>query len=159
MHENRETSETPAVKPGSRPAGEGQSHKARVYVPEESHSGIVPMSHSNKDGNSSAQSGEGRPVIKENARQPNTHPTRSWERVSQGLAGVRRAARNDKEMKFTALLRHLSTKLCLRLHSYGSLKTGLEHGIELVKDGTDRPARSFPSALLQRGDSQAKLQL
>ena len=57
------------------------------------------------------------------------------------------------------LSRHLSTKLCLSLHSCGSLETGLEHGIELVKHGTDGPARSFPSALLQRGDSQAKLQL
>ncbi len=50
MHENRETSETPAVKPGSRSAGEGSGHTARVYVSEESHSGIVPMNHSNKDG-------------------------------------------------------------------------------------------------------------
>ena len=50
MHENRETSRTPAVKPGSRPAGEGKSHTARMYVPEESHSGIVPRNHSNKDG-------------------------------------------------------------------------------------------------------------
>ena len=41
MHENRETSETPAAKPGSRTAGEGQSHKARAYVSEESHSGIL----------------------------------------------------------------------------------------------------------------------
>ena len=52
----------------------------------------------------------------------------------------------------------LSTKLCLR-ESCGSLEAGLEHGIELVKHGTDGPARSFPSALLQRGDSQAKLEL
>ena len=51
MHENRETSETPAAQPGRRSAGEGQCHKARVYVSEESHSGIVPMNHSNKDGN------------------------------------------------------------------------------------------------------------
>ena len=50
MHENRETSETPAVQPGSRSAGEGLGHTARVYVTEESHSGIVPMNHSNKDG-------------------------------------------------------------------------------------------------------------
>jgi len=38
-------------------------------------------------------------------------------------------------------------------------KNGWSFGIELVKHGTDGPARSFPSALLQRGDSQAKLQL
>jgi hypothetical protein len=41
MHENRETSETPAAKPGSRTAGEGNSRPARMYVPEESHDGIV----------------------------------------------------------------------------------------------------------------------
>jgi len=38
MHENRETSETPADQPDRRSAGEGQSHKARAYVYEESHS-------------------------------------------------------------------------------------------------------------------------
>jgi len=52
------------------------------------------MNHSNKGVNSSAESGEGRPLIKENVRQPNTSPTQSGERVSQGLAGVRKAARN-----------------------------------------------------------------
>jgi hypothetical protein len=75
MHENRETSETPAAQPGRRSAGEGQNHKARVYVVEESHSGILPMNHPNKDGRSSAESGEGRPLIKENVRQPNTYST------------------------------------------------------------------------------------
>ena len=50
MHENRETSETPAAQSGSRSAGEGPGRTARVYVTEESHCGIVPMNHSNKDG-------------------------------------------------------------------------------------------------------------
>ena len=49
MHENRETSETPAVKPGSRSAGEGDSRTVRTYVSEESHDGIVPMNYSNND--------------------------------------------------------------------------------------------------------------
>jgi RNA-directed DNA polymerase len=88
MRENRETSEAPAVKPGSRSAGEGKSHTARVYVSEESHSGVVPMNHSNKDRRPSAESEEERPLIKENARQPNTYPTQSGKGVSQGLAGV-----------------------------------------------------------------------
>ena len=35
----------------------------------------TPMNHSNKDGTSSAESEEGRPLIKENAGQPNTYPT------------------------------------------------------------------------------------
>jgi hypothetical protein len=101
MHENRETSETPAGKPDGRSAGEGVGRTARVYVGEESHSGVLPMNHSNKDTKTSAESGEGRPLIKENAGQPSTYPTQSGKGVSQGLAGVRRAAREHKEMKFT----------------------------------------------------------
>src|ERR1035438_10814140 len=50
MHENRETSETPAAQPGSRSAVEGNSHTARMHVPEESGRGIVPMNRSNHDG-------------------------------------------------------------------------------------------------------------
>ena len=111
MHENRETAETPAAQPGSRSAGEGPGHTARMHVPEESHSGIVPMNHSNKDGKPLAESAEGRPLIKENARQPNTYPTQSGKGVSQGLAGVRKAAKENKEMKCTALLHHLTIEL------------------------------------------------
>ena len=50
MHENRETSGMPATTISRRTAGEGSGHTARVYVSEESHSGTVPMNHSNKDG-------------------------------------------------------------------------------------------------------------
>src|SRR6202049_1196028 len=130
MHENRETSETPAAQPGRRSAGEALSHKARAYVYEESHSGIVPMNHSNKDGKLSAESGEGRPRIKENARQPNTYPTQSGKGVSQGLADVRKAARENKEMKFTALLHHLTVDL-LR-ESFYSLKRKAAPGVDGV---------------------------
>src|ERR1700738_5407126 len=108
MHENRETSETPAAQSGSRSAGEGPGRTARMHVPEESHSEVLPMNHSNKDGKPSAESAEGRPLIKENARQPNTYPTQSGKGVSQGLAGGRKAARENKEMKVTALLHHLT---------------------------------------------------
>jgi len=69
------------------------------------------MNHSNKDMRSSAESEEGRPLIKENAGQSNTGPTQSGTGVSQGLAGVRKAAREHKEMRFTALLHHLTADL------------------------------------------------
>jgi RNA-directed DNA polymerase len=82
-----------------------------MYVPEESHSGILPMNQSNKDGKASAENEEERPLIKENAGQPHTHPTQSGKRVSQGLSGVRKAAKENKEMKFTALLHHLTVDL------------------------------------------------
>src|SRR5438093_9368153 len=130
MHENRETSETPTAKPGRRSAGEGKSHTARAYVFEESHSGIVPMNHSNKDGEPSAESAEGRPLIKENACQPNTYSTQSGKGVSQGLAGVRKAARENKERKFTALLHHLTVDL-LR-ESFYSLKRKPAPGVDGV---------------------------
>src|SRR5246127_2041415 len=101
-----------------------------MHVTEESHSGIVPMNHSNKDENASAESGEGRPLIKENVRQPNTSPTQSGKGVSQGLAGVRKAAGNNKEMKFTALLHHLTVEL-LR-ESFHSLKRKAAPGVDGV---------------------------
>jgi hypothetical protein len=88
MHENRETSATPAVQPDGRTAGEGLGRTARMDVTEESHDGIVPMNHSNKDKRPLAENEEGRPSIKENACQPHTYPTQSGKGVSQGLASV-----------------------------------------------------------------------
>ena len=128
MHENRETSEAPAVKPGGRTVGEGDSRTAHANVPEESHDGTVPRNHSNKDERSLAENEEGRPSIKENAGQPHTYPTQSGDRVSQGLAGVRKAAREHKEMRFTALLHHLTCDL-LRVSFY-SLQRKAAPGVD-----------------------------
>jgi hypothetical protein len=99
-----------------------------MYVPEESDSGIVPMNHSNKIEQSMAESEEGRPLIKENIHQSGTRPTQSGARVSQGLAGVRKAAREHKEMKFTALLHHVTVDL-LR-DSFSSLKRKAAPGMD-----------------------------
>jgi hypothetical protein len=77
MHENRETSGMPAVPGSRRTAGEGSGRTARVHVSEESHSGVVPMNHSNKDGTSLAESEEGRLLIKENTFPSCTYPTQS----------------------------------------------------------------------------------
>ena len=75
MHENRETSETPAAQSSSRSAGEGDCRTARVYVSEESHRGIVLMNQSNKDGASSAEIEEGRLRLEENTFPFDTYPT------------------------------------------------------------------------------------
>ena len=74
----------PAAEVSRRTAGEGSGRTARVYVSEESHSGIVPMNHSNKDGTSLAESEEVRLLIKENTLPPGTYPT---------LSGIARAPR------------------------------------------------------------------
>ena len=101
----------PEANLSDRPAGEGSSRTARVHLFEESDSGTVPMNHSNKGGQPAAESEEERPLIKENTHQLSTHSTQCAARVSQGLAGVRKAARERKEMKFTALLHHLTVAL------------------------------------------------
>src|SRR6266480_5880027 len=67
----------PAAKVSRRTAGEGSGHTARMYVCEESHSGIVPRNHSNKDGTSLAESEEGRLRIKENTLSSGTYSTLS----------------------------------------------------------------------------------
>ena len=99
-----------------------------MHVSEESDSGIVPMKPSNKDGSTSAEKGEGRPLIKENPPPPHTHPTQSGARVSQGLAGVRKVAKESKEAKFTALLHHLTVDL-LR-ESFYALKRKAAPGVD-----------------------------
>jgi len=88
------------------------------------------MNHLNKDKVPSAESGKGRPPVKENAGQPNTYPTQSGKGVSQGLAGVRKAAKENKEMKFTGLLHHLTIDL-LR-ESFYSLKRRAAPGVDGV---------------------------
>jgi RNA-directed DNA polymerase len=90
----------------------------------------TPMNHSNKSGKPPAESEEGRPLIKENTHQPSTLPTQSGVRVSQGLAGVRRVARERKEMKFTALLHHLT--LALIRDSFYALKRKAAPGVDGV---------------------------
>jgi RNA-directed DNA polymerase len=128
MHENRETSETPEAELRDRPAGEGKSRTTCAHVLEESDSGRVPMNHSNKSGKPPAESEEGRPLIKENTHQSSTLSTQGEARVSQGLAGVRKAARERKEMKFTALLHHLTVTL-LR-ESFYALKRKAAPGVD-----------------------------
>ena len=110
--------------------GEGDSRAAHMHVFEESDSGTVPMNHLNKDGRPSAESEEGRPLIKENTHQSSTPSTQSEPRVSQGLAGVRKAARERKDLKFTALLHHLTIGL-LR-ESFYALKRKAAPGVDGV---------------------------
>jgi group II intron reverse transcriptase/maturase len=51
---------------------------------------------------------EGQGLVKENARQQNTHRTQGRARVHSALEGVRQIAKRDKEVKFTALFHHIT---------------------------------------------------
>jgi hypothetical protein len=71
-----------------------------VYVCEESHCGVVPMNHSNKDGTASAESEEGRLRIEENTVPSDTYPTQS------GIARVPRVGEcADKQYAWPLFIR------------------------------------------------------
>lgn len=82
-------------------------------------------------GKPQAESEERRPLIKEKHSSIQHAHTQSGIRVSQGLAGVRKAARERKEMKFTALLHHLTVAL-LR-DSFYALKRKAAPGVDGIK--------------------------
>lgn len=101
-----------------------------MYVLEGSDQAIVPMKLTNKEAKASAEPAEGRARTEENDVELNTQPTRSGTRVSQGLDGVRQAAREKKQERFTALLHHLTIDL-LR-ESYYGLKRSAAAGVDGV---------------------------
>ncbi len=114
--ENRETSATSVAK--NRPAGKGASRTPRMHVGEESEREVVPRKDSNKNGQPSAESREGSNRAEENVQRPRTDRARKRAAVSQGLEGVRQAARRKTTGKFTSLLHHLTPEL-LRSSFYG----------------------------------------
>ena len=75
--------------------------------------------------------GEGRARAKENIDPFNTSPTQSGERVSQGRGGVRQAAKERKQERFTALLHHVTINL-LR-DSFYALKRQAAPGVDGVR--------------------------
>ena len=129
MHENRETSG--ASRSDRDRSGKANNHKPDMYAPEESHDAIVPMKPPNKEAQASAEGVEGRASIKENSVESSVRPTQSGERVSQGLGGVRRVARERKQERFTTLLHHLTVDL-LR-ESYYALKRNAAPGVDGVR--------------------------
>jgi len=131
MHENRETSLA------SRPAGpvrEGQGRNPNAYAREESDRAVVPMNSSNKateQASAAAEREEGRVRTEENTGQSRTPPAQDGRGVSQGLAGVRRVAKERKQEKFTTLLHHLTVEL-LRA-SFQALKRNAAPGVDGVR--------------------------
>jgi group II intron reverse transcriptase/maturase len=69
--------------------------------------------------------------MKENIGQSRMHPTQSGNRMSQGLDGVRKAAKERKQERFTSLLHHVTTSL-LR-DSFCALKRQASPGVDGVR--------------------------
>src|SRR5881296_139409 len=129
MHENREISRTSCSKEQDRSA-KAINQTADMHVLEKSDCAVVPVNQSNREAQASAEAGEGRAQTKENIVQSHMRPTQSGQRMSQGLHGVRQAARKRKQERFTALLHHLNVGL-LR-GSFYALKRQAAPGVDGV---------------------------
>src|SRR5712691_3115146 len=129
MHENREISCTSWSTDQDRSA-KAINRTADVNVQEKSDCAVVPVNQPNKEGQPFAEAGEGRAQTEENIIQSHMRPTQSGKRMSQGLDGVRQAARASKQERFTAVLHHLSVGL-LR-DSFYALKRQASPGVDGV---------------------------
>jgi retron-type reverse transcriptase len=130
MHENREISGASRPDHGRERSAKAQSHNADMHGPEKSDCAVLPMNQPNKGEISPAEAGEERARTKENIVRSNTSPTQSGERVSQGLSGVRQAAKERRQERFTALLHHMTVGL-LR-DSFYALKRQAAPGVDGV---------------------------
>jgi RNA-directed DNA polymerase len=97
---------------------------------EKSDSVIVAEKSPNKTGEPAAEAMERRAEAKESASQQRTRRAQNRESVSQALERVRKAARQRKKERFTALFHHLTTDL-LRL-SFFALKRDAAPGADGV---------------------------
>jgi group II intron reverse transcriptase/maturase len=96
----------------------------------ESYSGIVPAKRSNEGQGGPKEIVEGRTLTKENMGKPNSSRTPSRESEPSGLDRVRQAAKEDKGLRFTALLHHVNID---RLRSsYRSLRKQAAAGVDEV---------------------------
>ena len=135
MHENREISASPDSSTAGRPE-KALSRTSGAHGVEGSDCVVVPMNQPNKGGSAAtgptAEGGEGRTQAKENIGQDHTQPAQDGRsRVSQGLAGVRQAAKERKEERFTALLHHLPPALLQA--SFYDLKREAAPGVDGVR--------------------------
>ena len=90
MHENREISWASWLVEQDRSA-KATNRTADVNVQEKSDCAVLPVNQPNKEGQPSAEVGEGRAQTRENIVPSHMRPTQSGKRMSQRLDGVRQA--------------------------------------------------------------------
>lgn len=126
LHGSWEVSAVPAMLAGG--AGKVEDRNPVVHVAEKSDTPIVPGKQPNKG--QPAEAVEGRGVAKGNAFDSPAGRTRSREPASEGLEGIREAARRDGRMQFTALLHHITPSLLVE--SFYGLKRNAAAGVDEV---------------------------
>ena len=90
---------------------------------------VVPVKSSNKNGQPKAEEMEGRGLTKGNPPQQNASRTPSRSGAPSALERVRQAAKNDKKIRFTALLHHIYNPETLRM-AYLGLKKEAAPGVD-----------------------------
>jgi RNA-directed DNA polymerase len=92
---------------------------------------VVPEKQPNNDGVKapSAEEVEGRDLTEGNSPQQNTHRTQCRESVPSALMAIRKAAKADKRMRFTALFHHVYNVENLRT-AFFALKRNVAAGID-----------------------------
>lgn len=122
---------------------------------------IVPEKQPNKSGVDAplAEAVEGRDLTKGNSLKQNTCQTQSWESVPKALEAIRKAAKRDKKMRFTALFHHVYNVDTLR-EAFLALKQNAAPGVdgatwESYEENLDQNLTDL-SNRLRRGAYQAK---
>ncbi|HEX7446283.1 MAG TPA: group II intron reverse transcriptase/maturase, partial [Pirellulales bacterium] len=133
-YSNRENREIPLVSDSleSERSANVSDGKADMHVGGKSHGSVVPATTTNNGAaETPAESDEGRDPAKRNAKQDTLHrtPGRNQSK-SCGLDGVRKAARKDSTLKFTALLHHVNED-CLH-EAFFDLKKTAAVGVDQV---------------------------
>src|ERR1700694_2887417 len=84
------------------------SDKTRANNPRESYNAIVPAKQPNESQGGPKEVVEGRALTKENMGKSTPNWTQSREIGPSGLDRVRQAAKENKQLKFTALMHHVT---------------------------------------------------
>lgn len=131
MHGNREIPRVPFLDGRKGRSGKVKSRTPDEYVCGKSDGCIVPEKPPNKGSvKRSAEAAEERRPTKGNMLQTATSRTQSRKCVLSGLQRVRKAARKDKDARFTALLHHVTPEM-LR-ESFFALKRKAAPGLDGV---------------------------
>ena len=105
------------------------SHNLDMNAGRESDGCVIPAKCPNKGGSLSPAEGmEGRQPTKENTEQTAASQMQSWGNALDGLRRVREAAKRDKQLRFTALLHHVS--VALLSNSFYALKREAAPGVD-----------------------------
>lgn len=100
-----------------------------MHEHEKSDRGVVPMKSPNNAERTAAEEMEGRPLAKGNSRERNAPRTQCRISTTSALERVRRAAKQDRKQRFTALLHHVYDVERLRL-AYRSMKRDAAAGLD-----------------------------